>query len=423
MSKKTSIVLIYFVLIFTKMNAQQNSTLNSIHAIDEKEFKNSYEQLNFYRNVESDLKNHSDDSLRIFYQVLSYLNAFASNYEESKKTMYEKGTNSNNDFYKPIFSQHKFQKYKPKNINDFLDSIASTYQIIIFNEAHNLPQNRITTLRALNLLYKKGFRYLALEALSDKDTLINKRGYALSHYSSEGYHFIDEPCFGDMIRVACKIGFKLVPYEFKSKNPLERESNQATNIVNRILKRDTKAKVIIHNGYSHGDKDPDLKQMGYFLKQMTNAKIIFLDQWRLSSSIDSSFESPDYRYAVTVNKMTEPTVFIEPFTKKIWKLDESFGDVPLFLPKTNIINGRPDWLLFGAKKVYFPLIDSMGIISFPVLLQALKTSEGKDAIPVDQFEMTQINDKKCLFLYADTYTIRILDKNGIVIYSKEIIIR
>ena len=88
-----------------------------------------------------------------------------------------------------------------------------------------------------------------------------------------------------------------------------------------------------------------------------------------------------------------------------------------------MINGRPDWLLFGSKRKYFPLIDSMSITSFPVLLQAMKTSEGKDAIPVDQFEIIDMNDRKCLFLYNDTYTIRLLNKNGIVIYSKEVVVK
>ena len=290
MLEKISILFVCFNLSLAEITAQQNTTPNIIsREQNELEFKNSYERLNFYRNIRGDIKNYSADSLQTFYQVLSYLNAFAGNYEESRKIMCEKGMNPLNYPCTSFFSQSRFEKFKPKYLNDYLDSIASIYQIVIFNEAHNLPQNRITTLRVLNLLYKKGFRYLALEALSDRDTLINKRGYALSQYSSEGYYFIDEPCFGDMVRVACKIGFKLIPYESKSKNSLERESNQAKNITNRILKSDPKAKIIIHNGYSHGDLDPDLKQMGYFLKKITNAKIMYFDQWRLSSFENNSF--------------------------------------------------------------------------------------------------------------------------------------
>ena len=54
---------------------------------------------------------------------------------------------------------------------------AEKYQIVMINEAHHVPQHRVFTYRLLEDLWQKGYRYLALEALSENAEHGLDKGY------------------------------------------------------------------------------------------------------------------------------------------------------------------------------------------------------------------------------------------------------
>ncbi|HEX8636691.1 MAG TPA: hypothetical protein VF692_01415 [Pyrinomonadaceae bacterium] len=162
----------------------------------------------------------------------------------------------------PDLQSAPFDDYKQHNALEAISSAADKWQVIMINEEHDTPMHRASTARLLPVLYKKGFRYLAVETLSDTDTELNSRGYPVQN---TGF-YSDDPVFGDMLRTALKLGFKLVPYEHRPKERCvspadkpnfcqnERERGQAQNLYDNIFKTDPKAKVLVHVGRGHNQK-------------------------------------------------------------------------------------------------------------------------------------------------------------------------
>ena len=111
-----------------------------------------------------------------------------------------------------------FKTFKPKNAVATILKAAEKYQVVITNEAHYQPQNRVFTSLLLEKLYQQGFRYLCVEDLTRDDTIINEkedkdlntRKYPLR---TTGY-YMDEPQYGNLTRQALKLGYTLVDYDY-----------------------------------------------------------------------------------------------------------------------------------------------------------------------------------------------------------------
>src|SRR3954447_10867569 len=92
---------------------------------------------------------------------------------------------------------------------DYTLSIADKHQVFMLSERHHVPQTRIVSVQLLQGLWDKGFHYLALETLDDRpgtmDTRLNERTYPIR---DTGF-YTQEPLFGEMVRQARKIGFKV----------------------------------------------------------------------------------------------------------------------------------------------------------------------------------------------------------------------
>lgn len=96
-----------------------------------------------------------------------------------------------------------FKKARAVNAKDYILSQVSNYDFVLINEAHYSSQHREFAASLLSALYHQhGFRYLAPEALSSKDSSLERRGYANIH---TGY-YIDDPSFGNMINEALRLG-------------------------------------------------------------------------------------------------------------------------------------------------------------------------------------------------------------------------
>jgi len=102
-----------------------------------------------------------------------------------------------------------FLKYKPVDAKDFIIQKAKTEQIIILNEAHQQPYHRVFTTSLLADLYKQGFRYFGAETISEWDSVLNKRKYPTLN---SGY-YTQEPCYGNLVREALRIGYTVFTYE------------------------------------------------------------------------------------------------------------------------------------------------------------------------------------------------------------------
>lgn len=319
---------------------------------------------------------------------------------------------------KPKADSVYFKSFKPQKAIDVIAKAAKNYKVVITNEAHYQPQNRIFTYLLLDTLYKEDFRYLCVEDLSKDDTVykskedkeLNARKYPIR---TTGF-YMDEPQYGNLVRHALKLGYTLVPYEYYAseiKDPEQRiwsrENGQAKNIA-QILQKDPNAKILVHCGYGHLNENiirDSVGQMGAMLKLHYGIDPLTIDQQVMLE------ENNDSYYRLTNAK--QPSVYVSgnhffndsTATHKV--------DMVVFFPRTQYINGRPDWLVYDKnRKYYFANLQKYKAI-YPVMIFAFHKEEDITvSIPADIIEMKNPNDKVALVLDKGQYTLRIKDSEG-----------
>lgn len=157
-----------------------------------------------------------------------------------------------------------------------IKSISKNENVIMLNEMHWLPNHRIFATQLLNPLKENGFKYLAVEAVTqDFVADLNNRTFPTKN---TGY-YTREPFFGLFIRKAIEMGFKIVAYdEFEVEN---RERAQAENL-NKIFTEDPDAKVFVYAGIDHIlENNADNKRMAQYFKEITGINPITIDQVEL----------------------------------------------------------------------------------------------------------------------------------------------
>lgn len=131
--------------------------------------------------------------------------------------------------------------------NGILEQAGKT-QVLMLNENHYYPQHRLLVTELLPKLKAMGYNYLAMEALATpNDSLLNVPG-AFPTLSTGFY--TREQNYGNLLREAISKGFKLVAYE-NTDDKQDREVGQATNLYNRTLAIDPKAKILVLVGIDH----------------------------------------------------------------------------------------------------------------------------------------------------------------------------
>ena len=284
---------------------------------------------------------------------------------------------------------------------------ADGYHFLLINEAHHTGQHRAFTSSLLKPLWDKGYRYLALEALSNDDPELMSRGYPIR---KSGYYLTD-PVFGNMIRQALALGYKLIPYETTSNNSNStlRDGDQARNIYTKTLKADPDAKVVIHAGYSHiaEDGSSGYSPMGKQLKELARQNILTVDQVMMTEHNDSLKTHPYYRYVANKLKPLKPVMFRKNNDILVDQVNLTSIDMQVYHPVTTYRKGRPQWLLSGDKSLYDLPAEFKQFKGF--LLQAFKAGEAESAIPVDQFV---IDEEKALVLKPGKFVLKLTDRNG-----------
>lgn len=295
--------------------------------------------------------------------------------------------------------QETFLKdYKPSEATKVIVEQAKKHKIIIFNEAHYLPLHRSYVASILNDLKKIGYVNIGLEALNYEDKKINKRGYPTIN---SGY-YTAEPQFGNFIRKAISLGFKVFPYEDTedSSDPKNRELNQAKNILQAIKKKPDE-KFIIFCGFDHVIEDTITTKMAVpmaaRLKEITGLDPLTIDQVELTERSNVRYENP---YRRSLNFSFPAILFKDHGQKTLSKVSErKTVDFYLYHPNTTYVNGRPAWVM-NESSHYFDIRDSIKI-KYPCLVKAYLKDEIKklnQAIPVDVFEILDKNDNKHLII-------------------------
>lgn len=195
--------------------------------------------------------------------ALTY-NSFISNNLLSNKYLSE--------YYHPTDSTTHCTIFDEEAIR-YIENQIHGQQIVIMNEQHWQPKHRFIGDLLLKNLYDEGFRYLAVEALSDEDEYqLNERKYPVQ---ASGL-YTKEPAFGNFIRNALKMGFKLISYDSFD---TDREYRQANTIYQKILKNTPQAKVFVWCGIGHVLEDKrQYPMMAYYLKEKSGIDPLTIEQ-------------------------------------------------------------------------------------------------------------------------------------------------
>lgn len=324
--------------------------------------------------------------------------------------------------YKDTVEPSELDKYEPQNAMKFIESIADNNQAIMLNEGHNLAYNRAFAIRLLDMLYKKGYRYFAAETLDSNDKELDKRGYPA--YGKTGF-YTDEPVYGDLVRTALKIGYKVVAYEAEAETFALRDRGQAQNLYDQILVKDPKAKIFVYAGYDHiikgGEKDEN-KCMAQFFKDITKINPYTIEQVNMSEKSSSENELKIYKHALTKNIGKEPVIFCNKEGKP-YVVSSTKYDAQIFHPRSEYQKGRPTWLLMGGLRKYYEFSAELCKGKFPCLVQAFLANEGKDTVPIDQIKVSDNKNIPALVLPIGEFRLRVVDDSGSIINESKIKIK
>lgn len=302
-------------------------------------------------------------------------------------------------------------KYDVVSAREYIIEESDKNKVIIINELHHNASHRVFTESLLHSLFTKGYKNLCLEALNkgyQEDTLLNKRKYPVQ---STGY-YVKNPQFGDLIRTALQIGYKLIPYETtKNIGGGEREKDQAKNIT-KVIESHPDEKFIIHCGSGHA-LEGNVKFFGGLalaerVHKLTGINPLTIDQVYYSEKSKNNYRSPIFK----AFNIGEPSILLDsdnfPFS---YKRGDSWMDIVVFHPNTEYINGRPNWLIQNDRELIQIELNNIDF-DFPVMVMAFNSNENiKQAIPVDILEVEN-NEKANLVLKKGKYNIVVINQIG-----------
>ena len=294
-----------------------------------------------------------------------------------------------------------------------MDSIIENNRVIMLNEMHFNPHSRAFVISWLEKCYQNGYRYFAAETLFAKDSLVNERHTVLL---GETGFYSDEPVFGDLLRTALNMGYTLVPYEADGWG-VDRERNEAENLINNILDKDPEAKFLLLGGMGHITDRKGWSMMGGFFKEQSGIDPFTMDCAMFFSEQYESMDSLRTVYFDRIDAMPvhEPVIIYD--TVKHIYTNLSGMDATCCLPRTRFIEDNiPDWKMYNGKVLY--KIDRRFIKKYGFhegCVSAFLKSEGEQCVPVDQYMYSAEETEFKLALYKGEYLLRFDDGNSGII--------
>lgn len=323
---------------------------------------------------------------------------------------------------------------------DVITKLAADRRIVLINEAHHDAHTRQLTLALLPRMRALGFDYFAAEALSDRDTGLMARGYPIT---TSGTEYLHEPSYGDIVRMAIKLGFKIVPYDVDHGKTQEREIGQANNLYRKVFAKDPAARLFVHAGYAHIDKAKGrlgpARPMAMELQQLTGIEPLSIDQTQFREQIPS--EPDGYLELVRDFSPKGPTVLINRTTGKPWSAQPDEYDLNVILPPAagrgaiesgytqpstivqdtvrnlsmlaHYVNTqRPEWLTLDNQRVPYEINSRLCKVTVPCVVDAHYIDESDDATAADRYPFMQNDTTSRLYLRPGRYRLRAWDIRG-----------
>lgn len=285
----------------------------------------------------------------------------------------------------------KDQKMEAKNAYPSIYDAIRKNRIVILNEAHSIPLNRVTFYTIIDSLKILGINSVFIETLAYrpndtaseiKESLEDRGTYGgenifrqilyklkqsdLNVYSYEvGFNDLDTMTIQGKKYIISKKDTKWVPLkadnyiltQFLSKDDFyQREAEQALKIFQKLQRNDID-KALIYCGYAHAWRQG--ANMIDILEHLLKEKTFAIDQTILNERVNKNMEDPLYgKFAtagfhpfVIVNEQDQPIHTVGHISKNT--SSDKFVDLVIGSPRSTYINNRPTWLeLNGDRKRY-----------------------------------------------------------------------
>lgn len=363
-----------------------------------------------------------DFSAPVYYDLLSQSVSFVGDYAAALTYQKMSDTTHLTDVeYRQIGkSIQQLKNIKNADARRFITFIASNYKVIMLNEANNKPLHRAFAHSLLDVLYNRGFRYLAMEMLNPMpDQDLTKLTYKTGHFATE-------PVAGELIRHALDLGFKLVAYEDPMGNrhsPTERDSIQALNIA-KILKEDPEAKIFVYASYGHiAEKSttPDFIPMGMAFKKMTGIDPLTIDQTDMTEESNFSFGKAFYDAYLEKYPLTSASIPLDN-DEPVNVTGTTLYDLTVIHPKTTYYFARPTWLALSNRRQPVSIKsknNNIFLVQAYYQFESIGTKPGQ-VVPADQTYFSYGKGTYTLYLRRGLYILIFRDKQYKTLYTQHL---
>lgn len=268
---------------------------------------------------------------------------------------------------------------------------ARNRQIVILNEAHHVPVNRVFARKLARELRKIGFAYLAGETFEEDIP----PGSAAVMKTMGAYS--KEPMYAGFLRTAMRDGWTFVTYDGSVEGVPDadrervREIGSARNIVDKVFAKDPKAKLFMYVGYGHARKQQTANADGWksvatLLRETLGVEPLTIDQSIMYGRGDVRTDHPQYRVAMQRFAPSKPIVLkaAEGGYAVIGAKPGSY-DMQVYHPDETALTkeGRPLWMERQAGLAPHPVPARLLPSNGRRLIQAFHAADGEGAVPAD----------------------------------------
>lgn len=370
--------------------------------------------------------NHERAFQLIFGQYLSWFQTFIGDYNGAAASFSIAQPAQPDDARSPLVGG-----WQAKAATDVILELTKDRKAVFFNEAHSAPISRTLTIELLAKLRAQGFNYFAAETLYRNDTELNQRGYP----TPDSGFYINEPLYGEMVRTALKLGFKVVAYDVENAGAGDPRELAGAQKLYHIFKQDPNARLIVDAGFAHIQKTGKYlggSSMAEFFEKMSGIDPLCIEQTMMIQHARPDQDHPYYTTAINALHPAQPIVFVDG--DKTWTLKPKQYDLSVVFPSTPRTDQRPDWLTLAGLRVPYPVTGDMCRGRFPCLVQARYAGEGDDAVAADRALLNVIqagadlaervvvdhgSAQSRLFLRPGKYRITATDRSNRIITSRE----
>lgn len=333
-------------------------------------------------------------------------------------------------------------------LSKYISAKASNYNVVIFNEAHNVGQCRGNLISLLPILKKQGYNTCFIETLDwDGNFGVPYPDHATGYYTQESV-------FGELIRALNKNSINCLPYEIRQNQSIDtfrkeekllfkitienhteyieadsflqksfydtdwnRDVQQAMYIYAWCKYKNIK-KYIVYCGYGHGSRSR-YPNMGNVLRHITKENTLVLDQTFLRERSSSKY---DYEIYKKYSNSKKPIVLVDKNLSNVCFIEKSrkdYYDAFIISSQSKYVYNRPTWYsIQGSKKQFLlsKIFDKQFLVNNAIVAAYYKHEydEVKEcAIPTDV--ITIENKNGLLFLRKkSTYYIKIMQNGNII---------